>query len=275
MALSRVTSDEVTGSGAGLTGSTGAAVRVHHLRKEFKPYRRDPVVALDGIDLIFRGNEVVSLVGPSGCGKTTLLRILGGLELASDGYVEILADGSDAPITSTVFQESSVFPWLTVAQNVAYGLKLRGVSRKRRTEIADHFIEKVGLAGFRGAYPAQLSGGMKQRTSVARSFANGPQVLLMDEPFASVDEQTRTVLQDELLRLWSEHKHTVIFVTHSIDEAIVLSDRIVVMSPRPGRVIADIPVKLARPRDVIGLRRDPHFADLYAKIWGLIRNDVG
>jgi NitT/TauT family transport system ATP-binding protein len=252
----------------------GVSIHIKGLSKTFHPYKREPVLALDDINLTISDGNIVTLVGPSGCGKTTLLRIIGNLESASSGHVDILTGNSRDPITSTVFQEGSVFPWLNVQENVEYGLKLRGVRKSERAAVASMFIEKVGLQGFKRAYPSQLSGGMKQRVSVARAFTNGPQILLMDEPFASVDEQTRTVLQQELLRLWSEHQRTVVLVTHSIDEAIALSHRVIVMSPRPGRVIADIPVDLPRPRDVVKLRSDPHYGELYTRIWGLIRHGV-
>lgn len=253
-------------------GSVG--IRVEGLSKTFRPHKREPVLALDDINLTISGNVIVSLVGPSGCGKTTLLRIIGGLESASEGHVDILTDNTHDPVTSTVFQEGSVFPWLNVQANVEYGLKLRNVPRREREAVASAFIDKVGLHAFKRAYPSQLSGGMKQRVSVARAFANGPQILLMDEPFASVDEQTRTVLQQELLRLWSENQRTVVLVTHSIDEAIALSHRVIVMSARPGKVLADIPINLPRPRDVVKLRSDTHYGELYTKIWELIRHDV-
>lgn len=252
----------------------GVTIHVDGLSKTYRPYKREPVLALDDIDMTIDDSVIVSLVGPSGCGKTTLLRIIAGLESASVGHVDILTDNVQDPVTTTVFQEGSVFPWLTVQDNVEYGLKLRRVPKRQREEVASAFIQKVGLDGFKRAYPSQLSGGMRQRVSVARAFANGPQILLMDEPFASVDEQTRTVLQQELLRLWSEHKRTVILVTHSIDEAIALSHRVIVMSARPGKIVADIPIDLPRPRDVVQLRSDPHYGELYSRIWNLIRDGI-
>lgn len=258
---------------AGATQADETALRIDFrgLTKEFRPHKRPTVLALDNIDLTISGKAIVTIVGPSGCGKTTLLRILAGLESATSGTAEITTEDRVRPVTSTVFQGGSVFPWLTVRKNVEYGLMLRGVSRAERRRTGQELIEKVGLANFANAYPDSLSGGMRQRVSVARAFANGPQILLMDEPFASVDEQTRTVLQEELLRLWSEFERTVVLVTHSIDEAIVLSDRILVMSPRPGRIIADIPVTIPRPRSVVELRKLPTYGDLYTRIWSLLR----
>jgi NitT/TauT family transport system ATP-binding protein len=258
-------------SGALAQTDGGLRIDFRGLTKEFRPHKRSPVLALDHIDLTITGKQVVTIVGPSGCGKTTLLRILAGLENATSGSAEITTDDRVRPISSTVFQEGSVFPWLTVRHNVEYSLKLRGVPRRERRAIAQELIDKVGLGNFSNAYPSSLSGGMRQRVSVARAFANGPQILLMDEPFASVDEQTRTVLQEELLRLWSEFERTVVLVTHSIDEAIILSDRIIVMSPRPGRIIADIPVTIPRPRRVVELRKHPTYGDLYTRIWSLLR----
>ena len=250
-------------------------IAVRNLSKRFQPARGSVVEALRGIDLSIGDGEFVSLIGASGCGKTTLLRIMGGFEQASEGYVEIASRAGPLDlVTSTVFQEESVFPWLDVEGNVGYGLRLRGMARAERREIVDHFIDKVGLSAFKHAYPAQLSGGMRQRVSVARAFANGPEVLLMDEPFGALDEQTRIILQQEVLRLWSEHRRTVVFVTHSLDEAITLSDRIIVLSARPGRVRADIPVEIPRPREVSSLRAHPLYAGLYQRLWSLIESDI-
>jgi NitT/TauT family transport system ATP-binding protein len=256
-----------------MTGRTKIAVK--GISKSFRLHKRQSVQALADIDIEIEDGEFFTLIGASGCGKTTLLRIIGGLETATSGYVEILSDAnSDALATATVFQENSVFPWLDVQANVEYGLRIRGVPKSVRREIADYFIAKVGLESFRHAYPSQLSGGMRQRVSVARTFANGPEILLMDEPFGALDEQTRLVLQDEILRLWSEHRRTVVFVTHSLDEAIALSDRIAVLTVRPGRVRSIIPVEIPRPRIVASLRSHPHYAQLHETLWNLIRSDV-
>ena len=254
---------------------TAAKISVRHLQKSFNLRGGQQVEALRDIDLEIADGEFVSIIGASGCGKTTLLRIIGGFEQADQGRVEIVSTPSESGlVTSTVFQEDSVFPWLTAQENVGYGLKVRKLPRARRDEIVSHFIEKVGLTAFRNAYPSQLSGGMRQRVSVARAFANEPEVLLMDEPFGALDEQTRLVLQGELLRLWSEHRRTVVFVTHNLDEAITLSDRIVVLSARPGRVQAVIPVALPRPRNVIALRSNPRYGELYQQLWELLQDDI-
>jgi NitT/TauT family transport system ATP-binding protein len=204
-----------------------------------------------------------------------LLRIIGGFEEASEGFVQLATCKPHDLVTSTVFQGDSVFPWLTVVENVEYGLRINRVEKRRRREVAHHFIDKVGLTRFRDAYPAELSGGMRQRVSVARAFANNSEILLMDEPFGALDEQTRIVLQQELLRLWSEHKRTVIFVTHSLDEAITLSDRIVVLSARPGRVRDIIEVDIPRPRPVSQLHTHPRYGELYGRLWSLIEADIG
>lgn len=230
---------------------------------------------------IFRG-EFLCIVGPSGCGKTTLLRILADLEEQSSGEINVT---QDAPINagqknrrqnSMVFQEHGVFPWMTVRDNVAFGLKARGVGREERYRIADSFIEKVGLSAFKGAYPHQLSGGMKQRVSIARVFANDPEILLMDEPFAALDEQTKIILQAELLRIWEETKKTVVYVTHSIDEAIVLADRVLVMTSRPGRVkeIIDVNQVFSRPRNVDNVKSSPAYGELFGRIWNCLRDEV-
>jgi len=173
-----------------------------------------------------------------------------------------------------VFQEQSIFPWMTVEENIGYGLRMRGVDPSVRRQLVGHYIEKVGLARFAKAYPHQLSGGMKQRASVPRAFATDPQVLLMDEPFASVDEQTRVLLQEELLRVWEANRKTVVYITHSIDEALVLGDRVLVMSARPGRLKAEIEVPLPRPRSVYELKSTPAFAELVARVWGPLRQEV-
>jgi NitT/TauT family transport system ATP-binding protein len=233
-----------------------------------------PVVALEHCSFEVQKGEFVCVVGPSGCGKTTLLRILGGLEAPTEGEAVVTRDEGDRPLTSMVFQEASILPWMTVEENVAYGLRLRGVERGAIERAVRHFLELTGLEPFARAYPFQLSGGMQQRVSVARAFANEPEVLLMDEPVAAVDEQTKIVLQEELLRIWAETKKTVVFITHSIDEALVMSDRVLVMSRRPGRLKADIHVPFARPRAVFDLKGDAEFGRLGREIWTQLREEV-
>jgi NitT/TauT family transport system ATP-binding protein len=232
------------------------------------------VTALDRIDLDIRDGEFLCVVGPSGCGKTTLLRILAGLETPTEGEVTVSRKDPAAPLTSMIFQESSVFPWMTVKDNVAYGLRIRHAEPAHTDRAVAHFLELTGLTRFADAYPYQLSGGMKQRVSVARAFANDPEILLMDEPFAALDEQNKTLLQEELLRIWSEARKTVVFITHSIDEALVLGDRVLVMTARPGRLKAEIPVRFPRPRAVYDLKADAEFGRLSRHIWMLLREEV-
>ena len=206
--------------------------------------------ALEDINLVVKLAEFLCIVGPSGCGKTTLLRMIAGLDYPSSG--EIILDGKQvtgpSPDRGMVFQEFSLFPWKTVLKNVEFGLEILEVPEKGRRRIAEEYIELVGLQGFEHSYPYELSGGMKQRVAIARALATNPSLLLMDEPFGSVDAQTRNVLQEELLEIWARTKKTILFVTHSVDEAVYLGDRILVMSPRPGRIIECMRVTLPRPR---------------------------
>ena len=227
-----------------------------------------PVIALSNTSFEVKAGEFVCVCGPSGCGKSTLLRILAGLDQASKGSVTVGAPGSQPAM---VFQESSIFPWLTVEENVAYPLKLAGIGRRERRRQVEPIIKMMKLEKFRRSYPHQLSGGMKQRVSVARALVDDrSQVLLMDEPFGALDEQTRVQLQQELLRIWERHRKTVVFITHSVDEALTLGDRVIVMSAHPGRIIADIPVSLPRPRNALELRRDAVFGELTYEIWRLL-----
>lgn len=212
---------------------------------------RNQVVAVEDIDLEIAENELAVIVGPSGCGKSTLLNIVAGLEQASAGSVrlngtEIAGPGADRGM---VFQSYTLFPWLTVQKNVEFGLKIKGVGSKERAETARHYIELVGLKGFEKALPKALSGGMKQRVAIARALANGPEMLLMDEPFGALDAQTRAIMQDLLLSVWEKERKTVLFITHDIDEAVLLADNVYVMSRRPGRIRSRIKVDISRPRD--------------------------
>jgi NitT/TauT family transport system ATP-binding protein len=236
--------------------------------------RTEPVEALGGVSLTVADGELVCIVGPSGCGKTTLLRVLAELEQPSGGTAQVRVGDAARPTTAMVFQNAGIFPWMTVAQNVAYGLQLRGVPRAAREEIARRWIAEMGLERFAKAYPAQLSGGMQQRVGLARAFAYDPEALLMDEPFAALDAQTRLVLQQTLLRQWERDTKTVIFVTHSIEEALTLGDRIYVMSARPGTLLHEVHVPFARPRDAVALRTDPRFNAMFADIWAVLRDEV-
>jgi NitT/TauT family transport system ATP-binding protein len=252
---------------------SGASIRVSGLSRRFET-SNGTFDAIHNIDLAVHGGEFCVIVGPSGCGKTTLLRILAGLDRPTAGTMDLTGSNGATPRNAMVFQGRSVFPWLTVRQNIAYGLKLRGVDRKTRGAEADKLIQMVGLGRFGGSYPHQLSEGMRQRVAIARALAVDPDLLLMDEPFAALDEQTRLILQEELLRIWENTGKTVVFVTHSIDEALTLADRIVVMSAQPGTIKADIPVPFSRPRALTAVRSDPKFAELFTQIWDLLRVEV-
>ena len=248
-------------------------VAIRELTVEF-PLGRSTVRAVHGIDLEIPEGQFCAVVGPSGCGKSTLLRTVAGLQQPTTGSAIIIREQRDSPLQAMVFQGSSVFPWMTVLENAAYGLRARGVSSTEREEIAERWLQQVGLGEFLRAWPRQLSEGMRQRVAIVRAFAVDPEVLLMDEPFGALDEQTRLLLQDELLHVWQATGKTVIFVTHSIDEAMILADRIIVLSSRPGRIKADVPVPFARPRTVEAVRSDPAFGELFLRIWGLLRSEA-
>jgi NitT/TauT family transport system ATP-binding protein len=251
--------------------TAGDKIAIRQLSKSYQ-LGGGQVKALEAFDLSIGDGEFVCVLGPSGCGKTTLLRILAGLETPSQGEIVVKRGRQDRPLTSMIFQENSVFPWMRVRDNVAFGLRIRRLPRQGQQAAVQHFLDLCGLAPFADAYPHQLSGGMKQRVSVARAFANDPEILLMDEPFAALDEQTKITLQQELLRLWNETRKTVVFITHSIDEALVLADRVIVMSGRPGRPIADLEVDFPRPRLVHELKADAEFGRLWHEIWSLLRS---
>lgn len=249
------------------------AINLEKLTKIFYA-RQKKIVALKDIDLSVKEGEFLCIVGPSGCGKTTLLRILAGLEKQTWGKVIIRSKNPEKPLTSMVFQGESVFPWMTVQENVAYSLRIRGFSSSKRREIVDRYLKLMGLDGFADAFPHQLSGGMKQRINVARAFVSDPEILLMDEPFGALDEQNRLILQQELLKIWEGSGKTSLFITHSIDEALVLADRIMVMTAHPGKVKAIVPVDIPRPRDILSLRSSSNFGDLFKEIWQLLQEEV-
>jgi NitT/TauT family transport system ATP-binding protein len=232
------------------------------------------VEACADVTLEVARSEFVAIVGPSGCGKTTLLRMLAGLERPTAGEV-IYGDCSpDKPKCNMVFQEQAIFPWMTVWENIAFGLRRRGIKGPALSEIVERYLTVTGLSGFGKSYPYQLSGGMKQRVGVARAFANDPEILLMDEPFASLDEQNKTILQDELLRIWEETKKTVVYITHSIDEAISMADRVIVMTNRPGKIKAIIPIRFPRPRKMMELRTNAEYGALVYQVWQLLYDEV-
>jgi NitT/TauT family transport system ATP-binding protein len=246
---------------------------VRALRKRFTDIaRRQEVVALDGIDLDIADDEFLTILGPSGCGKTTLLNIVAGFEQATSGEVQL----DNAPIREpgpdrgVVFQEYALFPWLTVEQNIEFGLRERGVAKAERRAKVHSLIGSIGLSGFERRYPQELSGGMRQRVALGRVLVNDPKILLMDEPFAALDAQTRTLMQDELLRVWSRDRRTVLFITHNIEEAILLGDRVVVMTARPGRIKEIVALDLSRPRDVTAA----DFNSIRRRVAALLEDEV-
>lgn len=231
--------------------------------------------ALGPVELSVRKGEFLCIVGPSGCGKSTLLRMLAGLERPSSGSISIRHENVDMPLTAMIFQQESVFPWLTVEQNAAYGLRATGTWKGRESQDrVDYFLEKTGLSSFRKFRPDQLSGGMKQRLSIARAFATNPEVLLMDEPFAALDEQNKLLMQQELSALWEEFRSTVIFITHGLAEAVLLGDRVVVMSSAPGRIIHSVNIDLPRPRHSVEVRQHPDFIRYTSDLWEILGNEV-
>ena len=231
-----------------------------------------PTTALQPTSLEVADNDFITVLGPSGCGKSTLLRLVAGLETPSSG--EILLDGhpvqGPGADRGVVFQSYTLFPWLNVRQNICFGLREKGVPAAEQQEISEHFIASVGLRGFESHFPKQLSGGMQQRVAIARALANDPKILLLDEPFGALDNQTRVVMQELLLGIWEQHRKTVIFITHDIDESIFMASRVAVFSARPGRIKADIPVNLPHPRHYT-VKTSPEFMDLKARLTEEIR----
>lgn len=234
------------------------------------------VVALENIDLDFEAGRLTSLLGPSGCGKTTLLKIVAGLLEPSAGEIRVKGRPVDGPgpERAFVFQDFALLPWATVLRNAAFGLEMQGVGRAEREEKARHYVAEVGLAGFEDKYPHELSGGMRQRVGLARALAVDADVLLMDEPFSAVDEQTRRKFQEDLIRLREVENKTFLFVTHSIEEAVYLSDRIILLSPRPGRVSQVIDLDIPRSGDPEAIRRDPVYLDMVDGIWHGLKHYV-
>ena len=237
--------------------------------------RFDQTLALQATDLDVAENDFVTILGPSGCGKSTLLRIVAGLDRPTAGEVQLDGRAIDAPGADRgmVFQSYTLFPWLTVLDNVCFGLIERGLGRPQAVEMAQAFLAKVGLKGFDKHYPKQLSGGMQQRTAIARALANNPRMLLMDEPFGALDHQTRELMQELLLGIWEEQRKTVLFVTHDIDEAVFMGSRVVVMSARPGRIKLDRAVPIAHPRHYT-IKTTPVFSELKAELTEQVRIEV-
>ncbi|HWK66468.1 MAG TPA: ABC transporter ATP-binding protein [Rhizobiaceae bacterium] len=231
--------------------------------------------AVSDVSLSIRRGEFFMIVGPSGCGKSTLIRMLAGLEKQSTGNIRVNRPAdAGRPENAMVFQGDSVFPWMTVWDNAAFGLKMRNRPQAEIKDVVGHYLGKTGLARFADAYPHQLSGGMRQRVSIARAFANDPDILLMDEPFSALDAQNKFLLQEELLRIWEETRKTVIFITHSVDEAVMLGDRIMVMTANPGTTKEIVEVDLPRPRDLMELQKTPEYGALVHRIWSSLRQEV-
>lgn len=250
-----------------------AKLQVENVSKVFRD-KTNTVTALSNTDFTVQGNEFITILGPSGCGKSTILKVIAGLEEPSSGRVlldglEIKGPGKDRGM---VFQSYTLFPWLTVKENIEFGLDVAGRPKTERHDLANHYLEKIGLKGFEKAFPNQLSGGMKQRVAIARALANDPQVLLMDEPFGALDAQTRAVMQELLVDVWEETHKTILFVTHDVDEAIFLGDTIYVMTARPGRIKARIEVPIERPRSY-EIKLSDIFIDLKKDVLELIREE--
>ena len=250
-----------------------AKLMAENVWKVFTPHRGEQITAVQGFDMAVYENEFVSLVGPSGCGKSTLLAIAAGLDYPTQGTIWVndqlvLGPGVDRGM---VFQSYTLYPWLNVYENIRFALKKRRLSSTEQASLVQEHIELVGLQGFEKAYPAQLSGGMRQRVAIARVLVYKPDILLMDEPFGALDAQTRMQMQELLLQVWETHRTTVLFVTHDVDEAILLSDRVLVMTPRPGSLKSELIIDIPRPRRA-EVENTLHFIDLRRKLLGLIRN---
>ena len=251
-------------------------LRIEQVSRTF-PSRQGgaPTRALEPVDLEIADNDFITILGPSGCGKSTLLRIVAGLDRATSG--QVLLDGAavsgPGADRGVVFQSYTLFPWLTVRENIAFGLRERGVPEAERARIAGSYIARVGLTGFENHWPKQLSGGMQQRTAIARALANDPKILLLDEPFGALDNQTRALMQEMLLGIWERDRKTVLFVTHDIEEAIFLGSRVVVMTARPGRIKADITIDLPHPR-TYKIKTAPEFVQLKERLVEEIRAEA-
>ncbi|SLN09772.1 Bicarbonate transport ATP-binding protein CmpC [Roseivivax jejudonensis] len=255
------------------------AIELRGIRKTFAlsdDENAQRVLALDGIDLSIRQGEFLTIIGPSGCGKTTLLRIIASLILPDDGEVMVEGETVREPglKRAMVFQTFGLFPWKTVIDNVMFPLQVRNEPAETARETAMHHIRQVGLDRFVDAYPHQLSGGMQQRVGLARALSTGADILLMDEPFGAIDAQTRELMQEELMRIWQEEQKTVVFITHDLDEAVLLADRVLLMSRGPGRVRETIPVELPRPRFDYDVRGHEGFAKVRGHLWQALRNDL-
>jgi NitT/TauT family transport system ATP-binding protein len=258
-----------------LSNTDASGIKIRGISHEYSMPGKRRLLALDGVDLQIREREFVALLGPSGCGKSTLLYLLGGFLPIQQG--EIFVNGKlvsgPSPDRGIVFQHFALYPWKTVRQNVLYGLEKQRLAKSERSAVADHFIQLVGLQGFENSYPSQLSGGMKQRVAIARTLALQPSTLLMDEPFGALDAQTRALMQEELLSLWNRSPTTVVFVTHDVHEAVLLADRVVVMSARPGRIKEIIETQLSGGKTTEAAET-PEFIELRNHAWQLLRSEA-
>lgn len=266
-------SNDPTIRSASASRETGSRIEARGVGRRFVTAKGQVDACLD-VNLVIEPGSFSVIVGPSGCGKSTFLRMVAGLDQPTSGTLTVTRPDQQDPTNAMVFHGRTLFPWLTLQQNVAYGLKLSGMNRGQRRERADDLLGMVGLSDFRSAWPHQVSEGMRQRVSIARALAVDPDLLLMDEPFGALDEQTRFLLQEELLRIWEQTGKTVLFVTHSIDEALILADKIIVMSSHPGTIREIIDVPFARPRFLTDVRSDPAFADLFTTTWSMLREEV-
>jgi NitT/TauT family transport system ATP-binding protein len=260
------------------TGMSEGLLVIEDLVKSYvDPYTGEEVVAIEDLSFSVEEGELVAILGPSGCGKTTVLNITAGFVEPTDGRVLLRGNPISAPgpDRGVVFQSFALFPWKTVLANVAFGLKMRGMGRKEREQVAHEYLDLVGLQGFATKYPHELSGGMQQRVGVARVLANEPDVMLMDEPFASVDAQTRMKLQEDLTRIWEERQPTIFFVTHDVEEAVFLSDRVIVLTPRPGRLRQIVDIDIRRPREWRRLVNDDSFRRTTQGIIDLLGEERG
>lgn len=251
-----------------MAGNSAVKVKIDKVEKIYSG-RNGDMVALNGVSLDIKENEFICVVGPSGCGKSTLLNIIAGLLEPTSGSVYV--DGKEVhgpgPERGVVFQQYALFPWLTVLKNVQFGLKLKGMSEEESKEIAMKYLKMVDLEQFADSYPKELSGGMKQRVAIARAYAVNPSVLLMDEPFGALDAQTRTQLQSELIKTWQEQKKTCFFITHDVEEAVILATKVIIMSARPGRIKKIVDINLPYPRTQ-EMKMELPFLDLKSYIWG-------
>jgi NitT/TauT family transport system ATP-binding protein len=255
-------------------GTSEGQILVEGVNHTYRPARGRPVLALEDVSLEVRPSEFLALLGPSGCGKSTLLYLIGGFQPIEAGRITVKGKPVTAPgpDRGIVFQHFALFPWKTVRDNILYGLERQGMPRAEREERTQAFIDLVGLRGFEDSYPSHLSGGMKQRTAIARTLAFDPDILLMDEPFGALDAQTRSLMQTELLSIWKRSPKTVIFVTHDVQEAVYLAERVAVMSARPGRIKAIVETKFAN-RDP-SLFRTKEFVEKVDELWGLVRDEA-